>query len=137
APARRAGALPAGVYTVTATDANGCTGVTTITVTSPAALATSGAVSGASCNGVTAGAIHLTVQGVTPPYAYAWTNDASTEDVGGLAAGGYGVTVTDAHACTTSASFTVTQPATLAAGGTGADGAGCGAPAGAIDVAVA
>ncbi|MBL7951683.1 MAG: T9SS type A sorting domain-containing protein [Flavobacteriales bacterium] len=55
-----------------------------------------GFVQNASCGNPT-GAIDIYVLGGTPPYAFQWSNGATTEDLNGLAAGQYTVTVTDAN----------------------------------------
>jgi len=49
------------------------------------------------------------VGGGTPPYAYQWSNGATTEDVSNLAQGIYSVTVTDDHGCTISRMDTIIQ----------------------------
>lgn len=54
------------------------------------------------------GKINLTAVGGTPPYSYLWNNGATTQDLLGLAAGTYNVTVTDANAATAIISYTVT-----------------------------
>jgi len=54
---------------------------------------------GASIGGIADGAIDVTVAGGVPPYAYAWSNGATGEDVAALAAGAYQVKVTDAQGC--------------------------------------
>lgn len=41
----------------------------------------------------------VTVSGSTGPYTYSWSNAATTEDLSGVAAGTYGLTVTDANSC--------------------------------------
>lgn len=50
------------------------------------------------CNSTGNGAINLSVFGGLPPYTYAWSNGATTEDLEDLASGTYTVTVTDANA---------------------------------------
>ncbi|MDX2279928.1 MAG: zinc-dependent metalloprotease family protein, partial [Saprospiraceae bacterium] len=52
-------------------------------------------VTNADC-GQTNGAVNLTVTGATAPITYAWSNGATSEDISGLAAGTYTVTVTSA-----------------------------------------
>ncbi|MEM9022108.1 MAG: M43 family zinc metalloprotease, partial [Bacteroidota bacterium] len=107
--------LMAGTYTVTVTDANGCTGTTSVVITQPSGITLATAVTDLTCNGIPTGAIDLTVTGGAMPYAFLWSNAATTEDLTGLSAGTYTVTVTDANGATETASATVSEPAALAA----------------------
>ncbi|MEP7168598.1 MAG: SprB repeat-containing protein, partial [Bacteroidota bacterium] len=105
--------LAAGTYTVTVTDANSCTEVQTVTITQPSSgLSASSTVTGnISCFSGNNGSIDLTINGGTLPYNYNWNTGATTEDLSGLSAGNYSVTVTDANGCTTIDNATITQPA--------------------------
>lgn len=109
--------LYAGNYTVIITDAKGCTfTLSNINVGQPAAaLSAGGSQVNVSCNGGNNGSIDLTVSGGTTNYSYAWSNGETIEDISGLTAGTYSVVVTDANGCTTSASFTITEPTALTA----------------------
>ncbi len=105
--------VAAGTYTVTVTDANGCTATTTATVGQPTAIALQASVVDADCNGATNGDIFLNVNGGTPSYTYAWSNGATTQNLLNVAAGTYAVTVTDANGCTATSSYTINQPAVV------------------------
>ncbi|MDQ8144417.1 beta strand repeat-containing protein, partial [Chryseobacterium sp. CFS15] len=108
--------LSAGTYTVTITDANGCTGTVTATVTQPAsAISGTTVVTNIACNGGSTGAINLTPTGGSAPYTFNWGGGITTEDRTGLAAGTYTVTITDANGCTGTVTATVTQPTAMSA----------------------
>ncbi|TXK73429.1 T9SS type A sorting domain-containing protein [Mesonia sp. K4-1] len=107
--------VTAGTYNVTITDANGCTDTSSVIITEPAVLAASGMTTNLSCNGGNDGTIDISVSGGTAPYTYLWSNSATTEDMIGLTAGTYNVTVTDANGCTTTESVTLTEPTMLSA----------------------
>ena len=116
--------LSPGTYNVTIKDANDCTLTKSFTITEPDQLVASGTISnkngfGISCNGADDGSIDLSVSGGTANYSYSWsTNNGSglsinSQDQSGLGPGTYNVTVTDANGCTTTNSFTVTEPTQL------------------------
>ncbi len=78
----------------------------------------SGAVTSINCNGNANGAIDLTVTGGTPPITFAWSNGATTEDLNGLTAGDYSVTVSDASGnCSVVRSFTINEPTEISIAG--------------------
>ncbi len=93
--------LPAGNYTVTITDVNGCTLTNNATVTQPAsALNVSVTTVNESYPGAGDGSATATVTGGTPPYSYSWSpNSETTQTITGLGTGTYTVTVTDANGC--------------------------------------
>ncbi|MAX82426.1 MAG: hypothetical protein CL843_19890, partial [Crocinitomicaceae bacterium] len=104
----------AGTYTVTVTDANGCTSTSSSTVTEPAALVAASQVdSNVTCNGLLNGGATASALGGTTPYVYAWSNSATTASITGVTAGTYTVTVTDANGCASTSSSTVTEPTVL------------------------
>jgi gliding motility-associated-like protein len=113
-----ASGLPAGIYTVTVTDAHNCSATATTTVTQPSTLAiTTSTLTNVSCKGGNNGSVNVTPTGGTTPYTYSWhTAPAQTTATAtGLPAGTYTVTVTDDHNCSVTASATVAEPTALAA----------------------
>jgi len=94
--------LNQGTYSVTITDANGCSATGSATVNEPALLTAvvTSFTDSLACNAVGQGAIDITVSGGTTPYTYSWSNGTTTEDQSGLSGGTYDVTVTDANGCT-------------------------------------
>ncbi|MBW2962683.1 beta strand repeat-containing protein, partial [Mesonia aestuariivivens] len=128
--------LAAGTYEVTVTDDNGCTATESVEVTEPAVLSASAVATNISCNGGNNGAVDLTVTGGTAPYTYAWNNTATTEDITGLTAATYSVTVTDSKGCTATSSITITEPAILTASAIATDVSCSGTSDGEIDLTV-
>ncbi len=128
--------LNATTYTVTVTDANGCTTTAMTTVTQPTAVTATAASSPVLCNGGTTGSATVTPVGGTGPYTFAWAPTGGTAAIAtGLNANTYTVTVTDANGCTITAITTVTQPPALSAT-TSFTQATCGASNGSASVAV-
>lgn len=96
-------------YSLTVTDQNGCTLTTTQLLTEPDALSLSRVIENVNCFGASTGSIDLTVSNGVAPYTYTWSNGAVTQDISLLAAGTFGVTVTDANSCQVTGSYTITQ----------------------------
>jgi gliding motility-associated-like protein len=96
--------LPAGVYTCTVTDNNGCVILTTASVSQPAILTASVTTSPTMCQG-SVGSAAITPVGGTQPYSYVWSSMPlqTTAIAQGLGPGQYTITITDAHNCSTSA----------------------------------
>lgn len=106
----------AGAYTVTATDANGCTATATYTITQPSALTVAMVNSPATCNGVCSGTATATPSGGTSPYTYQWNaagNLGTANSASSLCVGAPSVVVTDANGCTVTGNTTITQPSAI------------------------
>lgn len=85
--------IAAGSYTVTVTDATGCTFDYTVNLSNAGSVTLSAVVTDEVCDGANDGAIDLSVGAGT--FTYLWSNAAVTEDLTGLAPGTYTVTVSD------------------------------------------
>ena len=90
--------LTAGTYTVTVTDATGCSSTQSVTITQPTAITITSTVANATCRPI--GSVQASVSGGTSPYSYLWSNGATTATISNLAGGNYTVTVTDSRGCT-------------------------------------
>ncbi|MDQ3046519.1 MAG: SprB repeat-containing protein, partial [Bacteroidota bacterium] len=116
--------LCAGAYSVTLTDANGCTITQSVTITEPNQLLGNPSVSSTvTCAGLCNGTATSAVTGGTAPYIYNWSPGTPTGDgtpsISNLCAGNYTLTVTDSNSCTSTQAITVTQPLVLSAPITG------------------
>lgn len=109
--------LTAGSYTVTLTDASGCTSTASKVIAQPNALSVSITKSDLNCNGDNSGVALANVLGGTAPYTFAWDDPLAqtTNPASGLAAGPYNVTVTDNKGCTATSSTNLIEPAVLTA----------------------
>lgn len=115
--------LSGGVYTVTVTDATGCSGTLDITINEPDLLEVN--IIGESdyngfnvtCNGAMDGIAISKATGGTMPYSYSWDdpNNHTTASADDLGAGLYTVTVTDANGCMASINIVITEPPVLTA----------------------
>ncbi|MCW3083536.1 MAG: hypothetical protein JWP12_902 [Bacteroidetes bacterium] len=107
--------LAAGTYSVTITDANGCSSSATASVSeNGGATLALNTVTNATCNGSATGAIDINVTGGTPPYTYMWSNLSPAQDPSSLTAGNYSVTVIDNSGCHATLNATVSQPSPIA-----------------------
>jgi hypothetical protein len=106
--------LSAGTYTVTVTDANGCSAQATFTVYEPACeVSVESEYQDVSCFGEADGTINITVSSGSGTQTYLWNDGSTDEDRTGLAAGTYTVTITDAGGCVITQTFTISEPAVL------------------------
>ena len=107
--------LGGGTYVVTVTDGNGCTTSTSVVLGNPSILVTNFVVHDVLCNGQSNGSIDLIQSGGSPNYTFVWntTPADTTQDISGLAAGTYIVTVTDANGCVNVDSTHVIEPSPL------------------------
>ena len=88
-----------GTYTVTISDRYNYNIVDTIQITGPAPIAQTIGISNESCSGTANGAIDLNVSGGTGNFSYQWSTGDMIQDINGLTAGWYYVTITDGAGC--------------------------------------
>jgi subtilisin family serine protease len=109
-------ALSTGSYSVTVTDANGCSASSnSVSVNAPSEISLSTTITDASCGEASNGAVRLSISGGTQPYAFAWSNGSSSQDIIGVNSGNYSVMVTDANGCSQSINASVDQVSSLSA----------------------
>ncbi|MCF8463576.1 MAG: SBBP repeat-containing protein, partial [Flavobacteriales bacterium] len=91
-------ALSSGTYSVTVTDAKGCTESCQISIGAPSISCFQTDVS---CPNGTDGSATVTVNSGQAPYSYSWTGGGTSSTITGLSANSYTVTVSDANNCST------------------------------------
>jgi len=100
--------LPAGTYTVTATDEAGCSATESVTITAPNVLTAQTTTTSSDC-GSTVGSATAIPAGGTAPYTYLWSdgNNQTTQTASDLPPGNYSVTITDLGGCTVTSTATI------------------------------
>lgn len=91
--------LPAGNYTVTITDANGCSTTASTTIASGSFVLDSTSAIAATCQIASNGSAAVFVSGTNAPFTYEWSNSATGSAISGVAPGTYVVTITDNGGC--------------------------------------
>lgn len=100
--------LANGFYSVTITDAAGCSEVLSFFIlTPPSAIDATGVITTTQCGAAGSFTIDVTVLGGRYPYTYLWSNGAITEDISGLNASSYSVDIKDALGCMVKKEFTI------------------------------
>lgn len=103
--------IPAGSYTVTVTDGNGCQKTSGYTLQEPLPINISfPSVNNVTCNGLTNGSATAQGSGGNGNYTYDWSNGASGRTVQNLAPGTYQVTVIDLQGCSEVSEVDITEP---------------------------
>ena len=103
-------------YTVTVTDANGCSATQSITLTQPAPLTMAFTTQAVSCFNGHNGVGNAVVTGGTQSYTYSWLPAGTGGDANTLitlSAGTYTLDIQDLHGCTLDTTFDITQPPLL------------------------
>lgn len=97
--------LEAGNYSLTLSDSQGCSKdfIDLVTISENTPIAANFIITDVSCNGGSDGAIDATISGGTPNYTYFWDGPfgftSTDEDLSGVIAGMYTLTVTDDLGC--------------------------------------
>lgn len=105
-----------GTYSVTVTDAAGCSKTQSITLSGPS-LNLVLYESNITCHGANDGTATVTASGTHPPFTQVWSGpngfSSTNSAIANLALGLYQVTVTDANGCSLTQSVLITEPAPL------------------------
>jgi len=104
-----------GNYEVRVTDGLGCSATETLALEAPQPVTVTANTISPSCLGLNDGQVFAAASGgvFALPYNYEWSNGAFGPRITFLRAGDYTVTVNDVNNCTTTATFTVSNPAPI------------------------
>lgn len=113
---KEANGLPAGIYSLTATDLSGCTQTSDFLLTAPFPLQILvDSIRHISCNGLKDGYLQVSGVGGTAPYSYQWSSGGSSRALLNQGPGIYTLTITDFNGCIQTQSFEILEPADLVA----------------------
>jgi hypothetical protein len=129
-------ALSAGTYTVTVTDANGCSGLASATVNSQNGPVLNASASNINCNGANNGTAVAAAASGSGSYTYLWSNGQSGFSVNNLSAGVYTVTVTDSNGCSANNAVTISEPSAISVNGNSSNVTTLGGADGAVNLTV-
>lgn len=102
-----AASLSASLFSVTVTDAKGCTLSRSIEITEPLGIVLNYQEPDSVVKNATTGEISGFASGGIAPYTYSWSNGPTTAGIMNISAGIYTVTVSDANGCTSSKTFDI------------------------------
>jgi hypothetical protein len=106
--------LAGGSYTVTVTDAKGCSAIETIIVgVGNCSLVTDFLVINPSCSGQASGEATVALTGGTGPFGYLWSSGGTEITEDSLSAGTYFLTITDVNNCQIVDTISLTEPTLL------------------------
>ena len=107
--------VSAGIYTVTVTDANGCTAEANVEIGEPEEIQINLVTTNISCNGLNDGSALAEITGGNAPYTFQWNNpnNSTSAFIENLSPGAYGLSVTDANSCLATAILNIMEPALL------------------------
>ena len=107
--------LGPGAYTVTVTDAHGCTDAQSVAVVpGNCGISVNFDPAPPACSGEANGSITIALDGGTAPYTYAWSSGGTAATENNLSAGTYTVTIADASNCDFTVTAVVPEPMPLA-----------------------
>ncbi|MBL7892494.1 MAG: SBBP repeat-containing protein [Bacteroidia bacterium] len=99
--------LNSGVYTVTATDGNGCTATATSSISAPIVLSGQFTKGSANCKGCSCKEwLMVTASGGTSPYSYSWPDGYTNRYKNQLCPGAYTINIKDKNGCSVNISLT-------------------------------
>jgi hypothetical protein len=102
--------LEAGNYTLTVTDAGGCTASFAAEVENNSGLEGVVAAISPSCSGFSDGAAQIEILGGSPPFTYSWSTGENSAYIENLAPGNYSCEVTDAAGCALTLDAVIENP---------------------------
>jgi hypothetical protein len=132
--------VPAGSYTITIVDKNGCSTVDSVSLAQPVAMTvTTAVITNNTCYNSFSGSAVASASGGKQPFTYQWSdaNTTTTATVNNLSAGIYQVTVTDNNGCIDYGKAIINQPGGMNASASVISYPPCyGTPKGSVTVAV-